>query len=94
MRKIQPVGTNVLIELVENDMETTASGIVIPDTAKEKPQDGKVIAVSPEAIDQIQEGDVVIFKPFSGTEIEFESKKYLLVPDSDILAKYVEADEI
>lgn len=94
MRKIQPIANYVLIELSESKEEKSAGGIIIPDTAKEKPQDGVVAAVSPEATDQIEVGDTVIYKQYSGTQISHEGKEYLIVPDADVLAKYVEADEL
>ncbi len=93
MRKIQPLSGNVLIEVSEEE-EKTAGGIIIPDSVKEKPTEGKVAAVATDATDQIAMGDIVIYKKFGGTEITHDDKDYLIVPDSDILAKFVEADEI
>lgn len=93
MKNIQPVGNNVLIEQVEKE-EKTASGIIIPDSAKEKPQEGKVIAIAPNASDEISVGDVVIYTGFSHTTIKNGDTEYLIVTDSDIVAKYVDVEEI
>lgn len=93
MKKIQPVNNYVLIKVTETE-EKTAGGIVIPDSAKEKPKDGEVIGIATGASDEINIGDRVIYKEFSGTEITYEGEKYLLVPVADIFAKYVEVDSI
>ena len=93
MRKIQPIQGHVLIEPSAAE-EKTASGIIIPDSAKEKPSEGIVVSLAVDASDQIAVGDRVIYKKFGGTEITHEGKDYTIVPDSDVLAKYVEADEI
>ncbi len=94
MIKIQPVASYILIDLREQGEQKTAGGIIIPDSAREKPQSGTVVAVSPEATDQIVPGDRVIYKQYAGTQISHEGSDYLLIPDSEILAKYVEADAI
>jgi chaperonin GroES len=94
MRKIQPINNNILIKLDEVKEDTTAGGIIIPDTAKEKPQEGEVIALPADSDSGLSVGDRVIYKSFSGTEITFEGEKYLLVPSDDILAKFVEVDAI
>ncbi len=91
--KIKPLYNNVLIEPMEEE-QTTASGIVIPDTAsKEKPQQGKVIAVGSgktaegkEVKLPVKEGDTVIYKKWGGNEVENEGKEYLIVKSEDILA--------
>ena len=90
---IKPLGERVVIEVEEGDMKT-ASGIVLPDTAKEKPQKGKVIAVGTgklldngqRAAMEVKEGDSVIFSKYSGSEVKVEDKEYLVVRESDILA--------
>lgn len=85
---IKPLADRVLIEPKEAETKT-ASGIFIPDTAKEKPQQGTVIAVGPGKIDEPMEvkvGDVVLFGKYAGTEVAVEEKKYLIVKQSDILA--------
>ena len=85
---IRPLADRVLIEPKEAETKT-ASGIYIPDTAKEKPQQGKVIAVGPGKKDEPMEvkvGDEVLYGKYAGTEVTVEDKKYLIVKQSDILA--------
>ena len=85
---IKPRADRVLIEPKEAETKT-ASGIFIPDTAKEKPQQGTVLAVGPGKKDEPMEvkvGDVVLFGKYAGTEVAVEEKKYLIVKQSDILA--------
>jgi chaperonin GroES len=95
MRELQAVNQQVLLDISESQQEQqTASGIIIPDTAKEKSQMALVAGVSVIDNPEIKPGDMIIFKPFSGNEIEFEGKKYLILPYSDILAKVVETEEI
>ncbi|MBW2006054.1 MAG: co-chaperone GroES [Deltaproteobacteria bacterium] len=94
MRKIQPINNNLLIKLDEVKEDKTAGGIIIPDTAKEKSQEGEVVAVPPDSDIGVSVGDRVMYKSFSGTEITFEGEKYLIVPSDDILAKFVEVDAI
>ncbi|MGG3963712.1 co-chaperone GroES [Heyndrickxia faecalis] len=90
---LKPLGDRVVIELVESE-EKTASGIVLPDTAKEKPQEGKVVAVGSGrildngervAID-VAVGDRIIFSKYAGTEVKYDGKEYLILRESDILA--------
>jgi chaperonin GroES len=95
MKELQPLNENVLLDLNEEKAEQkTASGIIIPDTAKEKPQYAKVLAIGNIENPGISVGDMVIYKKFSGTELEFEGNKYLMIPYADLLAKIVETDEI
>ena len=85
---INPLADRVLIEPKEAETKT-ASGIYIPDTAKEKPQQGKVIAVGPGKKDEPMEvkvGEEVLYGKYAGTEVTVEDKKYLIVKQSDILA--------
>lgn len=82
---IKPLGDRVLIELVEQE-ETTASGIVLPDSAKEKPQEGKVVAVGKDAEDEIKVDDRVIYSKYAGTEVEYDGVEYLILGKMDILA--------
>lgn len=93
MRQIQPTNGHVLLKLVEPE-SVTAGGLVIPDSAKNKINEGDVINIATGASEEIAIGDRVIYKEFSGMELEFEGEKYLLIPAGDILAKYVETDEI
>ncbi len=86
--KIKPLADRVLIEPMQAE-EKTASGIIIPDTAKEKPQKGTVIAVGPGTTDEkmeVKKGDVVLYGKYSGTEISVDGKDYLIMKQSDILA--------
>ena len=95
MKELQPLNENVLLDLSEDKAEQkTASGIIIPDTAKEKPQYAKVLAIGNIENPGISVGDMVVYKKFSGTELEFEGRKYLMIPYGDLLAKIVETDEI
>jgi chaperonin GroES len=81
----KPLANRVLVERAP-EVTTTASGIIIPGNAKEKPQEGKVIAVGPDAIDEgISEGDMVVFGKYGGTEIVIDSKEYLILSSDDIL---------
>lgn len=94
MTKLQPVNGYVSIRWDDVEEETTAGGIIIPDTAKEKPSEGIVEAIAADATEQIAVGDKVIYKSYSGTTITFDGTDYILVPVGDILAKYVDVDEI
>ncbi len=86
--KIKPLADRVLIEPASAE-EKTAGGIIIPDTAKEKPQRGTVVAVGPGTTDQkmtVKVSDVVLYGKYSGTEISYEGKNYLIMKESDIYA--------
>ncbi|WP_376796140.1 co-chaperone GroES [Thermogemmatispora sp.] len=93
MAKIRPVGDRVVVKPAAKE-EVTKSGIVIPDTAKEKPQEGTVIAVgSGRLLDngeraalEVHEGDRVLFAKYSGTEFKLDGEEYLVLKESDILA--------
>ncbi len=81
----QPLANRVLVEREEKP-NTTASGIIIPDTAKEKPLQGKVIAVGPDAKEEgINDGDTVVFGKYGGTDIVLDDKEYLILNSDDIL---------
>jgi chaperonin GroES len=90
---LRPLGDRIIIELVESE-EKTASGIVLPDTAKEKPQEGKVVAVgtgrvldSGERVAlEVSEGDRIIFSKYAGTEVKYQGTEYLILRENDILA--------
>lgn len=90
---LKPLGDRIVIELVEVE-EKTASGIVLPDTAKEKPQEGKVVAVGPGRVldsgervaPEVAVGDLIIFSKYSGTEVKYQGKEYLILRETDILA--------
>lgn len=90
---IKPLEDRVLVQPLEAE-QTTASGLVIPDTAKEKPQEGRVIATGPGRVDDkgnrvpvdVAEGDIVIFSKYGGTEVKYDGKEFLLLSARDILA--------
>ena len=90
---LKPLGDRIIIELVELE-EKTASGIVLPDTAKEKPQEGKVIAVGTGRVFdngervalEVSVGDSIIFSKYAGTEVKYDGNEYLIVRENDILA--------
>ncbi|MBE9502143.1 MAG: co-chaperone GroES [Chloroflexi bacterium] len=86
--QIKPFEDRVLVGPEEIEESRTKSGIIIPDTAKEKPRTGKVIEVGTdeELAENIKVGDRIVFAKFTGDEVEFEGKKYLIVSRSDILA--------
>ncbi len=94
--ELKPLGDRVVIKPVPRD-EVTKSGLVLPDTAKEKPQDGEVIAVGPGRIGddgkhiamELKKGDRVIFAKYAGTEIKLDDVEYVILRESDILAKKV-----
>ena len=91
--KIRPLGDKVLVERVEAEAKT-AGGIVLPDTAKEKPQRGKVISVGEGKMledgtrkeVQVKKGDLVLFTSYAGTEVKIDGKEYLIMDESDIMA--------
>jgi chaperonin GroES len=94
MKELQPVNQNVILDISEEKEQKTSGGIIIPDTAKEKPQFAKVVSISNIENVEIAVGDTVFFKSYSGTEIDFEGKKYLVMPYADIMAKVVETEAI
>lgn len=91
--KIRPINSQILVKPLEA-ADQTAGGIYVPDSAKEKTQEGKVIAVAEDATEEVAVGDRVIYKPYSGTEISMEGEKHILLTSDDLLVKYVAADEI
>jgi chaperonin GroES len=94
---MKPLGNRVVIEPIEQE-EITAGGIVLPETAKEKPQRGKILSVGPGDRDEdgeriamdVKEGDTVLFAKYAGTEIKVNNKKLLILKETDILAIIVE----
>ena len=86
--RIKPFEDRVLVEPEEVTESQTKSGIILPDTAKEKPRRGKVVKVGTgeELAEKIKVGDTVVYAKFTGDEIEFEGKNYLIISRSDILA--------
>ena len=93
---LQPLGDRIIVEILDEEA-TTASGIVLPDTAQEKPQRGKVLAVGPGSRDEdgeyikmdVEKGDEVIFSKYGGTEIKVGVDEVLILRESDVLAKVV-----
>ncbi len=90
--KLKPLGNRVVVKPSEKE-ERTKSGIVLPDTAKEKPQEGKVIAVGPGEYKEgkrvpmgVKVGDKVIYSKYGGTEVKIEGEEYLILREDDILA--------
>jgi len=90
---IKPLGDRALVEPLERE-DVTKSGIVLPDTAKEKPQEGTIISVGPGRVDdkgqkhalEVKAGNKVLYSKYAGTEIKIEGKDYLIVSEKDILA--------
>jgi chaperonin GroES len=95
---LQPLGDRLIVEVLE-DEETTSSGIVLPDTAKEKPQRGRVLSVGPGARNdrgdlvplEVAEKDEIVFSKYGGTEIKIGGEDYLILRETDVLAKVVAA---
>ena len=93
---LQPLGDRLIVEALEEE-ETTASGIVLPDTAVEKPQRGRVMAVGPGGRDEdgeyiaidLEVGDEIIYSKYGGTEVKVGADEYLILRESDVLAKVV-----
>jgi chaperonin GroES len=91
--KLKPLGSRVVVQPIEQE-DITPSGLILPETAKEKPQKGKILSIGPGDRDEegkripmdVKAGDVVLFARYSGTEIKIESDKYLILKESDILA--------
>ncbi len=93
--KLKPLGDRLIVQAIEEE-ETTASGIVLPDTAKEKPQRGRVLAVGEGRFDEdgerripvdVDEGDEVLYSKYGGTEISVDGDDLLVLRESDVLAK-------
>ncbi len=90
-----PLGDRILVKRSDNDEQTTSGGIIIPDTAKEKPQEGEVVAVgSGRLLDSgdrqpvdVAVGDLVLFAKYGGTEVTYDNNEYLILREDDILAK-------
>jgi len=90
---LKPLGDRVVVEPAEKE-ERTASGIILPETAKEKPQEGEILAVGPGRRDDdgklipmdVKKGDTVLYAKYAGTEVKIEDRKLLILKESDILA--------
>lgn len=91
--KLKPLGDRLIVQPIEQE-EVTASGIVLPETAKEKPMQGKVLAVGPgarkddgsRAAVDVEEGDTVLYAKYAGTEVKLGDDKYLILRETDVLA--------
>jgi chaperonin GroES len=92
---LKPLGDRVIVERIDEDVQKTPGGIIIPDTAKEKPQLGKIVAVGDGKKDDdgkripmdVSAGDVIFFGKYAGNEIKVDGKEYLIMHESDIMAK-------
>ena len=97
---LKPLGDRLIVEVLDEE-DVTFSGIVLPDTAKEKPQRGRVLAVGPGSRDDngkfvamdLAEGDEIVFSKYGGTEIKVGTDEYLILRETDVLAKVVGARE-
>lgn len=95
--KMQPLADRLIVKVIEPIEEKTKSGLYVPDTAKEKPQEGEVLAVGPGALNEKGEripmsvavGDKIIFSKYAGTEIKLDGEEYLVMAERDVLAKLV-----
>lgn len=95
MKELQPINQQVILDVTDPKKEQrTSSGIIIPDMAKEKSNAAPIAWMSIIENSEIKPGDVVLYKPFSGSEMEFEGKKYLILPYADIYAKVVDTEQI
>ncbi len=95
MKELQPINQQVILDVTDSRSEQkTSSGIIIPDVAKEKSNAATIVWMS--AIDnaEVKPGDLVLYKPFSGTEMDFDGKKYIILPYSEIFARVVETEAI
>ena len=95
VRSFQPLGDRVVIKPLDEE-EVTKGGLVLPDTAKEKPQEGEIVAVGPGRVAddgtrikmEVKKGDKVVYSKYAGTEFKEDDEDYLIVRESDILAKF------
>jgi chaperonin GroES len=98
---LKPLGDRLIVEVLDEE-DVTSSGIVLPDTAKEKPQRGRVLAVGPGSRDDngkfvpmdLEEDDEIVFSKYGGTEIKVGTDEYLILRESDVLAKVVGTREL
>ena len=92
--KIQPLQDRILVKRLDTEVEEKVGGIIIPDTAKEKPQEGEVVAVGPGKVTddgkrqpvEVKEGDRILFAKYAGTEVKSEGEEYLIMREDDVLA--------
>ena len=91
--KLRPIKGRIVVKPLEVK-EKTSSGIYLPDTAREKLQEGEVIAMAKDATEEVTVGDRIIYKEFGGTEVKIDDEDYILLTEDDLLAKYEEVDKI
>ncbi len=92
-KKLKPLNDKVIVQKLDPE-EKTSGGILLPDTAREKPQEGKIVAVGPGAVDDkgqrkpmdLKDGDLVLYAKYSGTEVKIDGIEYLIISEKDILA--------
>lgn len=95
MKELQPINQQVCLDItVSNQVRKTSSGIIIPDSVSDRSNVAPIVWMGVIENSAVKPGDTVLYKPYGGTEVEFDGKKYLFVAYSDILAKVVETDEI
>jgi chaperonin GroES len=95
MKELQPINEQVCLDITASNQEKrTASGIIIPDSVNERSNVAPIVWMGVIENAAVKPGDTVLYKPFGGTEVEFNGKKYLFLAYSDILAKVVETEEI
>jgi chaperonin GroES len=93
-RKFEPLGDRIVVKLIERE-EVSRGGLVLPDTAKEKPQEGEVIAVGPGRLNDdgkrlpmdLKKGDKILFAKYAGTEVKEEDEEFLVLRETDVLAR-------
>ncbi len=91
--KVRPMNGRVVVKRLEAEEKTTG-GVILPDTAREKPVEGEIIAVAEDATEEVAVGDRVIYSRHGGTDVEEDGEQYLILDSADILVKYVQADKI
>ena len=91
--KLQPINGYILVKPFESK-EKTPGGIFLPDSAKEKLREGKIVALAEDATDEVSVGDYIIYKEFTGTEVETEGGSHILLTEDDLLAKHEAVDKI
>ncbi len=95
MKMIQPIGDRVLVKVSEAPQQTS-SGLYLPDTSKERPSEGVIIAIGEGSAlqEKLSTGDTILFQKFAGTEVKLEDGAYVLLGEQDILGRIVEVDQI
>lgn len=91
--KIRPINGRVLVK-PKDPSEETRGGIIIPDTAQEKPSEGEVIAIAEDATEEVAVGDQVLYGKYGGTQVKVDDDDFVLLTAEDLIAKYKEVDQI